>query len=113
MAHGAFGKGGKAFHFHSGAGAVPVVMCQRHPSLTSEKIIDEKEAIEIIEQFISVLWSTNLKPAKLYIQDVGFPLILSYAKDGTYNNAMRSVKNMKAFMKYLGHRFDCSLNMDW
>ncbi|WP_228378448.1 hypothetical protein, partial [Chryseobacterium sp. CCH4-E10] len=26
VAHGAFGKDGNAFHFHSGAGAVPVMM---------------------------------------------------------------------------------------
>jgi hypothetical protein len=57
MAHGAFGKGGEAFSFHSKTGAVPVALDHKPPrtqfSLSPELAFDDEEAIAAIEAFIS------------------------------------------------------------
>jgi hypothetical protein len=54
MAHGAFGKEGQAFRFHSGAGAVPVRLVHQtgNPRFASsgERAFSEPEAIDTIEE---------------------------------------------------------------
>ena len=56
MAHGAFGKKGEAFDFHSGAGAVPVLLDSRPElgrfSLTGDPEFDEEAAIATIEECV-------------------------------------------------------------
>ena len=114
IAHGAFGKGGEAFSFHSGAGAVPVILQPNHNhSLLQEFIFDEARAIEVIEGFVAYLWSGNLEPARLYIQESNLPLILTMTKDGSYLKAMKSTENMKVLINDLHHRFDQFANMDF
>lgn len=115
MAHGAFGKRGEAFRFHSGAGAVPVLLTGRQMhrySLTGEPAFDEKWAIAEIETFIKHLWSGPRKPARHYLVS-GLPSILTYVADGTYARAMESVDEMKEFVDHLTHQFDNAANMDW
>ena len=88
--HGAFGKRGEAFHFHSGAGAVPVLLTQgqRHRyALTGKPAFDEGAAIADIETFIEHLWSGARTPAKIYIFSE-LPSILTHVLDGTYAQAM-------------------------
>ena len=117
MAHGAFGKEGEAFHFHSTAGAVPVAFdyTESKPkfSLSPELGFDDAKAIEAIEKFITHLWSGSLRPAKIYIQESGLPLILPMAHDGTYKKAMSSLDNMIRFVDQLTAQFDNAVNMDW
>jgi len=116
MAHGAFGKDGQAFYFHSNTGAVPVALdyTKNKPrfSITPELGFDDTEAIKAIEKFISYMWS-ELKPAEIYIQKSYLPLILPMANDGTYKKAMSSLNDMIEFVDRLGHEFDITANMDW
>lgn len=115
VAHGAFGKSGEAFSFHSGAGASPVVLTnnQRHKfSLTGRPAFDERMAIENIESFLLHLWSGVRAPARHYIFS-SLPSILSYVVDGTYAQAMRSDDEMKRFVEHLSGEFDRAADMDW
>jgi len=117
MAHGAFGKRGQAFDFHSGAGAVPVMLTHKPGqdkfTFASPFGFEETKAIEIIEKFISHLWSGKREPARLYIQESGLPLILPMATDGTYERVMRSLNAMNEFVDGLALYFDRSRDMDW
>ena len=115
MAHGAFGKRGEAFFFHSGAGAVPVLLTghQKHRySLWGKPVFDERWAIKEIEQFITHLWSGPRLPARIYIFS-SLPNILTFVADGSYTRAMQSEDDMKQFVDYLTYHFDSAANMDW
>lgn len=115
MAHGAFGKRGEAFTFHSGAGAVPVILTddQRHKfSLTGRVAFDEKSAISDIESFLQHLWSGARAPARVYVFS-GLPGVLTYATDGTYEGALRSEEAMTGFVNHLSGAFDRAADMDW
>jgi hypothetical protein len=117
MAHGAFGKQGEAFQFHSSAGAVPVNLTdpdgRDNFSMWFGPSFDEASAIETAELFIQKLWEGDLAPAKVYIQDAALPMILTYASDGTYEGAMTSVEDMEYFIEGLTHEMDNAANMDW
>jgi hypothetical protein len=117
MAHGSFGKQGEAFNFHSRAGAVPVILDEVRGmgrfSLTGEVEFEEEIAISTIEDFIAHLWSAPRQPAWTYIQDADLPLILTFARDGTYKDAMQSVEDMERFAHGLTMQFDNAANMDW
>ncbi len=115
MAHGAFGKRGEAFRFHSGAGAVPLLLTQkqRHRyALTGKPAFDEATAITQIEKFIEHLWSGRRGHAKAYVLS-DLPSILTYVGDGTYARAMQSQEDMAAFLEHLTHEVDRAANMDW
>ena len=115
MAHGAFGKRGEAFRFHSGAGAVPVLLTGRQVhrySLSRRPAFDEGGALGEIEEFLTHLWSGPRLPAREYIFS-DLPSILTYAADGTYARAMRSVDAMKELVEHMTHQFDRAANMDW
>ena len=115
LAHGAFGKRGEAFHFHSGAGAVPVLLTedQRHRySLTGKPAFDESWALEQIAAFLEHLWSGPLEPAKHHLFS-SLPSILTYVANGTYKRAMESDESMKEFVANLTQEFDNAANMDW
>lgn len=115
MAHGAFGKQGEAFSFHSGAGAAPVLLTNGRRnkfSLNGRPAFDEKSAIADIESFVQHLWSGPRAPARRYIFS-SLPNILTYAVDGTYKRAMRSEEEMIAFVEHLSAEFDRAANMDW
>ena len=117
MAHGAFGKRGEAFHFHSGAGAVPVLLTEERGSygvtIDGGIAFDESSALKVIDQFIAHLWSGKREPARIYIQESGLPLLLTMASDGTYLSAMRSTDEMEEFVDGLSRQFDDAANMDW
>lgn len=117
VAHGAFGKQGEAFHFHSATGAVPVLLPHRAGSkkftLGEGLAFDWNAALLEIEQFISMLWAGDRSPAQKYIQESGLPVILTKAADGTYANAMTSDDEMDALIEHLGYQVDRAANMDW
>lgn len=114
IAHGAFGKGGEAFLFHSSVGVVPVILqCNQKHSLLRQPDFNEAKAIETIEGFIKNLWTGSLEPARIYIQESGLPLILTLTKDGSYLKAMESTANMKALIDELNFYSDQCANMDW
>ncbi|HUX65108.1 hypothetical protein [Sulfuricella sp.] len=117
VAHGAFGKQGEAFKFHSGAGAVPVLLPHLAGSrkfvLGSELSFEDDQALAVIEEFIAHLWSGPRQAAEFYIQKSGLPLILTMVADGTYAQAMTSIEDMTDFVDHLTGRFDQAANMDW
>lgn len=116
IAHGAFGKNGEAFQFHSAVGAVPMLMPHQigvsRFSIQGGTAFQEQEAITAIEQFMEFYWESNAFPEIIYIQS-SLPSILSYAADNTYKNAMTSISNMESFIEYLSQVFDNAANMDW
>jgi hypothetical protein len=117
IAHGAFGKEGEAFNFHSGAGAAPVAFDYKRfrPqfSLSPELAFDDEEAIAAIETFIAFMWSGAREPARIYIQESGLPLILPHASDGVYLAAMASLKDMTEYVDHLAGEWDRAGDMDW
>jgi hypothetical protein len=115
MAHGAFGKRGQAFSFHSGAGAVPVLVTHRmrhRYSLTGKQAFDEESALATLGDFLVHLWSGPRAPAQLWLEST-LPTILSYGSDGTYRRAMSSLDSMKELVKREQAGFDRAVNMDW
>jgi len=117
MSHGAFGKEGEAFSFHSRAGAVPVAFDRRRArpqfSLSPELAFDDAEAIKAIEEFISFMWSGTREPARIYIHESDLPLVLPHATDGTYMAAMASVQTMTEYVDHTVKEWDRAANMDW
>jgi len=116
VAHGAFGKNGQAMQFHSDVGAVPLLMPHRqnknHFQFGNGVDFVPPEAMLLIFDFVSHMWAGNLSPAKIYI-DAGLPLILSYAFEGRYAEAMASDEEMEIFTDYVGRMVDDAANMDW
>ena len=117
MAHGAFGKQGEAFTFHSAVGAVPVLLPHKSDAnrftIVGELAFDERAAIQVIKRFITHVWNEDREPAYHYIQESGLPTILTMAADGRYQAAMQSVEDMKYLIDYLNYSFDMAANMDW
>jgi hypothetical protein len=118
LTHGAFGKEGQAFDFHSRAGAVPVLLPHRQQryrfALSEDLTFDEKRALQTIRDFITELWSGEREPARLYIQEShGLPTILTLANKGRYKSAMRSVDDMNDLISELHYNFSRSMDMEW
>ena len=117
MAHGAFGKEGEAFHFHSNVGAVPLAIKNNSGGngyrLRNETAFDEERTLNLIQDFREYLDNGPCKIAKLYYQNYSFPIIMQFVNDGTYEQAMRSEQNMKQLVDDLSARFDRAANMDW
>lgn len=116
VAHGAFGKDGEAFQFHSGAGAVPMLLPhnekRRYKFGRGVTYVDHV-AIDLINAFVSHVWSGPREPARIYIQEQSLPLILTMASSGKYAAAMESVADMDQFTAYLSELMDRSANMDF
>lgn len=74
---------------------------------------DEEAAIKTVESFIDALWEGDLAPAKLYLQDAALPVVLTFANNGTYEDAMSSTSDMENFIDGLTHEIDNAANMDW
>jgi hypothetical protein len=117
MAHGAFGKRGEAFKFHSNAGAVPVILNNERAAgrftIYGAPVIEEGPALAIIEDFIGHLWAGPMAPARSYLQESGLPSILTFASDGTYARAMSSISEMEHLIEGLSRGFDDAANMDF
>ena len=117
VAHGAFGKEGNAFKFHSNAGAVPVLMSHKRNknkfSLHGFLTFNNVEVIALIDNFINYLQEGDLKAAMIYAQIYALPSILPYAQKGDYRKAIKSPEIMDEFCWQLMKRFDDSANMDW
>ena len=117
VAHGAFGKDGQAFSFHSSAGAVPLLLPYRRKRepfrFGSGAELDPTQAFDAIARFESYLWSGRRARVKQYIQDYELPAILSMSADGTYERARSSDQDMVDFTEHLIAQMDNAANMDW
>lgn len=116
VSHGSFGKDGQTLQFHSSVGAVPLLMPHRqnneHFKFGNGVDFLAPEAMDLLNDFLKNMWNGDLSPAKIYIES-GNPLILSYAINGKYANAMSSEEKMKNFVEHLTRMFDDASNMDW
>ena len=123
ITHGAFGKSGEAFLFHSNAGAVPVQLPHRRgnysyrfPSVLefmgTERNENDQEAIGSIQSFIDYIRSGPLAPAWMFL-DERMDVVLTHAQDGTYKLAMESQENMQDFIHYWTYLEDLYANMDF
>lgn len=116
VAHGSFGKDGEAFSFHSGTGAIPVLLPHhagnRSFSLGPGEEIDIALAFETIENFINILWSGAREPAKIYIYS-DLPSILSFVSNGRYSKAMEASEAMEELVERLYYEAERAANMDW
>ena len=123
VAHGAFGKDGEAFLFHSGAGAVPVLLSHRKSkqsyrfptslTLSSDgQSSSEVGAVALIKEFIDYIRSGTLAPAWIYL-DSGENLILTKALSGEYRRAMISKEAMTEFTEYQSYISDMYANMEF
>ena len=76
VAHGAFGKEGRAFEFHSGAGAVPVLLPHRAGNkafrVGESLAFDDNAALEMIDKFTEFLW-----PARAHQRSCTFTTLAS------------------------------------
>ncbi|GGI71085.1 hypothetical protein GCM10007973_05090 [Polymorphobacter multimanifer] len=71
VAHGSFGKDGEALQFHSGAGAVPMLLPHRRSKSTfrfgSGFEFRLEPSIALVNAFMNHLWTGSRSPAKIYI----------------------------------------------
>jgi len=116
VAHGSFGKDGSTFQFHSRVGAVPLRILDSDNSsgfsFGTEGTRDWENDYARIESFLTQLWSEGRRPAKQYLE-TGFPCVLTYASDGTYQHAMQDEDEMNEFIEYLSRQIDDAANMDF
>lgn len=117
VAHGSFGKDGEAFRFHSTAGAVPLrILDQKGGArfgLGAGAAYRDQQTLQLLRDFVAHLWSGVREPAQLYIMDHGHPLILTYAQDGRYAQAMTSFDHMEALADRMAYEFDRHANMEY
>lgn len=122
VAHGAFGKAGEAFKFHSNVGAVPVQLPHRQgeysyrfsTSLPSanDGAQSDRHALVCIQEFVDYIRSGDRVPAWMFL-DEGFDVVLTFAQDGTYQRAMKSVDDMGSFIDHWSGLAERYANMDW
>jgi hypothetical protein len=94
---------------------VPVLLSseQRHKfKLSGRPGFEERTAIDQLELFLQFLWSGPCAPARNYLSS-GLPSVLTYAVDGTYASAMKSVANMDSFVQGFIREVDRAANMEW
>jgi len=116
VAHGAFGKNGETFHFHSAVGAVPVYRPNHKEKgyrLTGEMNFEDGRVFQIFDRFVDFLWNSEFEPGMIYLHESSLPTVLPYAKDGTYTHAMKTKEQMHRLLERLNYFWDQSENMDW
>ena len=114
--HGALGKNGETFSFHSGAGAVPVFLNDKNLTIAlTQHDIEylDKIVIPIINRFNKMLWKGKRRNAKLLIQDYSLDLVLNYSTNKQYTKLLNSRKAMKDFIDYTIYQIDRATNMDF
>lgn len=117
IAHGAFGKRGEAFRFHSKAGAVPVLMPHNGRnvrfSMQGDLSFREETALSVIEEFIKFLHTGKQSVVFKYVQESELPTVLTYVANGKYKRATTSMGAMNALIYEMQEQFDRSANMEW
>lgn len=116
VAHGAFGKDGRAFDFHSGAGATPlrIEMSGARPRVTMHTLSVSADAASIvtIEAFVTA-FRRRARPQWLYLES-GLVTILTFTLNGFYAQGMASAREMRQLIDYFSReKADDAANMDW
>lgn len=119
MAHGTFSNDMRTFYFHSSTGVIPLNyknLSKKNFTFNLENLylnlIDYK-TINVLKNFIDFIWSCERKPAKLYIQDSGLPLVLTEAQKGIYTKIMKSSKEMNEYIDRKIWEQERAMNMDF
>ena len=116
VAHGSFGKDGAAFSFHTATGAIPLRVLGKKTrsefAFGSADRRDWESDYNRIEAFLETLWANGRGPAEQFLK-TGYPSVLTYAVDGTYEKAMVNVGAMEDFLFHLGRMIDNAANMDF
>ncbi|MBB3814754.1 hypothetical protein FHY13_003125 [Xanthomonas arboricola] len=116
VAHGAFGKQGEAFFFHSPAGAVPVLLPHRkgpkHFRFGNGLAFDALKVFQVLDHFEAFMFAGIRAPAREFLLENTYPTVLTMARSA-YVTAMRSPEAMTEFLHYWGHQVDRSADMDW
>ena len=117
VAHGSFGKNGKAFLFHSGVGAVPVLLphlegLRPYRFAGKGKGPATSDAISSIEGFIEFLRVGPLAPVWVYL-DSGMDLVMTQASGGYYSSALDSIESMRELVDVETYISDAYADMDW
>ena len=109
-AHGSFGKNGEAFHFHSGAGAVPVML----PHLRNNRTRDSsaQDSVKLAREFSDFLRTGPTATALIFLES-GLDTRLSGAVNGEYKVALASEEDMRSFIEYREYIEDAYTNMDF
>lgn len=117
VAHGSFGKNGEALQFHSGAGAVPMLLPHKNNKTAyrfgSGLDFRLEPSISLIKAFINHIWTGERSPARIYIQEYQLPAVLTFVENGTYDAAMHSDADMLKFASFLAGSIDNAANMDF
>jgi hypothetical protein len=113
--HGAFGKDGEAFQFHSGAGAVSIRLQDdrhRYTLVPAGGTLSDAEALAKVDAFVGWLKDGPNEPLWMYLQS-GLATVLTLANNGSYRRALASVRGMEQFLEYQERLQDDCANMDW
>lgn len=117
VGHGAFGKDGEAFHFHSPVGAIPVYLRweENHSTISMHEDLsyDEETAIALLKDFVAFVRSGPYATASQYINDSHLDTLLTYVTDGTYLSALKSPEAMEQLIERMHYVNDMHANMDW
>jgi len=117
IAHGAFGKDGEAFSFHSTAGAVPLLLPYKLDRSSFQfgqgiELVPDK-AVELIRTFINHLQEGSSATAWVHIQEYELPSILTKVRSGEYARAMASTETMEDYARHEAELIDRYANMDF
>ena len=119
MAHGTFSNDMRTFYFHSPTGAIPLNyknLSKKNFTFNLENLflsLINYKTTNILKKFVSFLWSSERKNAKLYIQDSGLPLVLTKAQKGIYTKIMQSSKEMNEYIDREIWEQERAMNMDF
>lgn len=111
-AHGAFGKGGQAFLFHSSVGAVPLSLADDNsgqPTFIPRPVLSDRDAVAAIETWIADVQRLKA-PQWMYLEST-LGSILTLGKE--YLLATSSVEEMSQFIAHMQRMMDDYANMDW
>lgn len=111
-AHGAFGKDGQAFSFHSSAGAVPLSLADDdsgQPTFVPRPTLSDRDAVAAIEAWIADFQRLKA-PQWMYLEST-LGSILTFRKE--YALATSSVEEMSQFIDHMERMVDDHANMDW
>lgn len=119
VTHGAFGKNREAFRFHSGAGAVPMLLPHRGGKAAYSEYggglvpgQSHEQEMECVRKFVDYLRLGSLSPLWVYL-DRDFDTDLNLALQGKYKEAMTSHEEMQRFAEEIEWLWDRAANMDW
>jgi len=115
--HGAFGKDGQAFEFHSDAGAVPLRFDSsgkrsQYTLLPSAGVLEDAQAVAAVGEFVAFLQTGANEPI-WYFLEAELPTVLPYGITGLYKRVLSSMDDTRVFISQQASLQEQAWNMDW